>query len=76
MEIEEEIEERTEREVVFKISSDEVEIYFQLSEEERDLLENYIVDEIYFDDDAEPSYLVLRFRKRERNHREDNKATE
>ena len=54
----------TRRIVTFRIEDDKLEIYFQLSEEERDLLDEYMFDEIYFDDNAEPSYLVLRFRKR------------
>ncbi len=63
MEIEEEY--VVERKITFSKKDDELEIYFELSEEERDLLDEYIVDEVYFDDEGSPpSFLVIRFRKR------------
>jgi len=63
MEIEEEY--VVERKITFSKKDDELEIYFELSEEERNMLDEYIVDEVYFDDYPDsPSYLVIRFRKR------------
>ena len=52
--------------VTFELKDDELEIYFALDDEERDLLDKYIHDETFFDDDSKPSFLVVRFRKRKR----------
>ncbi len=54
----------TKRIVAFRIEDDKLEIYFTLSKDERDMLDEYVVDEVYFDNDAKPSLLVIRFRKR------------
>ncbi len=65
--VEEEREYTEQRDVTFKIEDDKIEIYFQLSEEERDLLEDYIHDETFFDDEGSPpSFLVIRFRKKQK----------
>jgi hypothetical protein len=52
--------------VTFELKNDELEVYFSLDDEERDLLDKYVHDETFFDDDSKPSFLVIRFRKKER----------